>query len=63
MMIVKRKFGWTNVDVPIIGQGTWMIESSSDSNNHLAIKALQLGIEPLFFQRGFLFTKTVFFRS
>jgi diketogulonate reductase-like aldo/keto reductase len=45
MMIVKRKFGWTNVDVPIIGQGTWMIESSSDSNNYLAIKALQLGLD------------------
>ncbi|MDQ6724141.1 MAG: aldo/keto reductase [Thermoproteota archaeon] len=48
MAIVKRKFGWTNVDVPIIGQGTWMIENSSDSSNednHLAIKALQLGLD------------------
>ena len=47
MAIVKRKFGWTNVDVSIIGQGTWMIENGSDSsnNNHLAIKALQLGLD------------------
>jgi diketogulonate reductase-like aldo/keto reductase len=48
MAIVKRKVGWTNVDVPIIGQGTWMIENSSDSiteDNHLAIKALLLGLD------------------
>jgi diketogulonate reductase-like aldo/keto reductase len=46
MAIVKRKFGWTNVDVSIIGQGTWMIENSRDSSsNLLAIKALQLGLD------------------
>ena len=46
MVIVKRKFGWTNVDVSIIGQGTWMIENSSDSSSILlAIKALQLGLD------------------
>jgi len=45
--MIKRKFGWTNVDVSIIGQGTWMIENSGDSNsnNLLAIKALQLGLD------------------
>ena len=25
-----RKFGWTGVDVPLIGQGTWMIEGDRD---------------------------------
>jgi diketogulonate reductase-like aldo/keto reductase len=47
MAIVKRKFGWTNVDVSIIGQGTWLIENSRDSSssNLLAIKALQLGLD------------------
>jgi diketogulonate reductase-like aldo/keto reductase len=44
--MIKRKFGWTNVNVPIIGQGTWMIENSRDSNsNHLAVRALQLGLD------------------
>ena len=45
--MIKRMFGWTNVDVSIIGQGTWMIENSGDSNsnNPLAIKALQLGLD------------------
>ena len=44
--MIKRKFGWTNVDVSIIGQGTWMIENGGDSSsNHLAIKALQLGLD------------------
>ncbi len=50
--MIKRKFGWTNVEVPIIGQGTWLIESSdrghlshNNNNNQIAIKTLQLGIE------------------
>ena len=44
--MIKRKFGWTNIDVPIIGQGTWLIEkeSSSDSYN-LAIRTLQMGLD------------------
>ena len=45
--MIKRKFGWTNVDVPLIGQGTWMIESGikteSDLNN--VINCLQTGID------------------
>jgi diketogulonate reductase-like aldo/keto reductase len=48
MAIVRRKFGWTSVNLPIIGQGTWMIENGSDSSNenkHLAIKTLQLGLD------------------
>ncbi len=46
--MIKRKFGWTNVNVPIIGQGTWLIEniSSKSSNDYnLAIKTLQLGLD------------------
>lgn len=51
--MIKRKFGWTDVEVPVIGQGTWLIESSgsghlrhnNSNNNQIAIKTLQLGIE------------------
>ena len=49
--MIRRKFGWTNVDVPIIGQGTWLIYSGGggigprNSDNPLAVKSLQLGIE------------------
>ena len=27
----KRKFGWTGVEVPIIGQGTWMIDGDPET--------------------------------
>jgi diketogulonate reductase-like aldo/keto reductase len=40
--MIKRKFGWTNVQVPVIGQGTWMIEGDQDSER-LAIEGLRLG--------------------
>ncbi len=50
--MIKRKFGWTDIEVPIIGQGTWLIEDNGgrshhhNNNNHqIAIKALQLGLE------------------
>ncbi|MDQ6724171.1 MAG: aldo/keto reductase [Thermoproteota archaeon] len=44
--MINRRFGWTDVDVPIIGQGTWMIENSSSSDlNHIAIKTLQSGLD------------------
>jgi diketogulonate reductase-like aldo/keto reductase len=51
--MIKRKFGWTDVKVPIIGQGTWLIENGSshlpdntnNNNKQLAIKTLQIGIE------------------
>jgi len=52
--MIKRKFGWTDVEVPIIGQGTWLIEDNGgrshhhhhNSNNHqIAIKTLQLGLD------------------
>jgi diketogulonate reductase-like aldo/keto reductase len=48
--MIKRKFGWTNVDVPIIGQGTWLIENGNTSRNNnedynSAIKTLQVGLD------------------
>jgi diketogulonate reductase-like aldo/keto reductase len=42
--MIKRKFGWTNVQVPVIGQGTWMIEGDQDSE-HLAIEGLRVGLD------------------
>ena len=50
--MIKRKFGWTNIDVPIIGQGTWLIENGNTINNNnnkdyyiSAIKTLQVGLD------------------
>jgi diketogulonate reductase-like aldo/keto reductase len=49
--MIRRKFGWTGVDVPIIGQGTWLIDSGGggigrrNNDNSLAVKSLQLGLE------------------
>ncbi|MPZ07765.1 MAG: aldo/keto reductase [Nitrososphaeraceae archaeon] len=42
--MIKRKFGWTNVLVPVIGQGTWMIEGNQDSER-FAIEGLRLGLD------------------
>ena len=42
--MIKRKFGWTNVQVPVIGQGTWMIEGDQGSER-LAIEGLRLGLD------------------
>jgi len=42
--MITRKFGWTNVQVPVIGQGTWMIEGNREAERS-AIEALQAGIE------------------
>lgn len=39
-----RPFGWTGVAVPIIGQGTWMIEGSRDAERR-AVEALRLGFD------------------
>lgn len=42
--MLKRSFGWTNVNVPVIGQGTWMI--AGDRTTELrAIKTLRLGLD------------------
>jgi diketogulonate reductase-like aldo/keto reductase len=45
--VIKYKFGWTNVDVSVIGQGTWMmIEGNNDLQKYeSAIKSLQLGLD------------------
>jgi diketogulonate reductase-like aldo/keto reductase len=42
--MIKRKFGWTNMQVPVIGQGTWMIEGDQGSER-LAIEGLRLGLD------------------
>jgi diketogulonate reductase-like aldo/keto reductase len=44
MNMLKRKFGWTNDKVPVIGQGTWMIEGSHESER-LAIEGLRAGLD------------------
>ena len=44
MAIIKRKFGWTNVEVPVVGQGTWMIEGSR-AKEQRAVEALKLGLD------------------
>ncbi len=48
--MIKRKFGWTSVKVPIVGQGTWLIDGGGGgigrrNDNSLAVKSLQLGLE------------------
>jgi diketogulonate reductase-like aldo/keto reductase len=37
-----RRFGWTGVEVPVIGQGTWKMENDPP---HEALAALQAGLE------------------
>src|SRR5437764_10051845 len=39
-----RKFGWTDVEVPVIGQGTWMIEGDA-AKERRAIETLRLGLD------------------
>jgi len=41
--MIKQKFGRTNVDVPIVGQGAWLIDNDIDSH---ALKTLQTGLDP-----------------
>lgn len=40
-----RKFGWTDLDVPVIGMGTWMIEGRTKDADKRAIDAMRLGID------------------
>jgi diketogulonate reductase-like aldo/keto reductase len=42
--MLKRKFGWADVEVPVIGQGTWMIEGSRETELR-AIETLRLGLD------------------
>jgi diketogulonate reductase-like aldo/keto reductase len=43
-VVTQRAFGWTGVDVPVIGQGTWMIEGSRESERR-AVEALRVGMD------------------
>src|ERR1700678_946935 len=42
--MIKRPFGWTNVEVPVIGQGTWMIEGDPDGETR-AVETLCWGLD------------------
>jgi diketogulonate reductase-like aldo/keto reductase len=42
--MITRKFGLTGEQLPIIDQGTWMIEGDPDTESR-AIETLQLGID------------------
>jgi diketogulonate reductase-like aldo/keto reductase len=44
MSMIKREFGGTGVPVPVIGQGTWMIEGRRDTEKR-AIEALRAGLD------------------
>ncbi|MDQ3888046.1 MAG: aldo/keto reductase [Thermoproteota archaeon] len=43
--MLRRKFGWTGLGVPVIGMGTWMIEGRSRDAERQAIEALRLGLD------------------
>lgn len=43
-IVLKRKFGWTSQQVPVIGQGTWMIEGNHETESK-AVDALRLGLD------------------
>lgn len=40
----EKAFGWTGVAVPVVGQGTWAIEGSRETERR-AIEALRLGLD------------------
>ena len=42
--MIERKFGWTPVQVPVIGQGTWMIEGDYATERR-AVQALRTGLD------------------
>jgi diketogulonate reductase-like aldo/keto reductase len=43
--LLRHKFGWTGLDMPVIGMGTWMIEGRSRDAERRAIDALRLGLD------------------
>jgi diketogulonate reductase-like aldo/keto reductase len=44
--VLKRKFGWTGADVPVVGMGTWMIDGGGrNTNRRQVIEALHLGLD------------------
>lgn len=43
-VVTRRPFGFTSVEVPLIGQGTWNIEGSRDRERR-AIEALSTGLD------------------
>jgi len=42
--MLRHKFGWTDVEVPVIGQGTLMIEGGRGTMS-IAVGALRLGLD------------------
>lgn len=44
LTLITKKFGWTGIEVPVIGQGTWMIEDIGYLQSR-TIETLQLGLE------------------
>jgi len=40
--MINRMFGWTNIDVLQIGQGTWLVENGIDNR---ATKTLQIELD------------------
>jgi diketogulonate reductase-like aldo/keto reductase len=42
--MIRRKFGWTGVDVPVIGQGTWMMEGRGGAEQE-AVDAIKAGLD------------------
>ena len=42
--MIKRKFGWTRVKVPMIRQGSLMIEDDANTKSK-AVETLRLGLQ------------------
>ncbi len=42
--MVRKTLGWTGVEVPVIGQGTWMIEGPREAERD-AVRALRAGLD------------------
>ncbi|MGD1838949.1 MAG: aldo/keto reductase, partial [Nitrososphaeraceae archaeon] len=42
--MILREFGWTNLEVSVIGQGTWMIDGSTEMEIR-AVQTLKKGLD------------------